>query len=272
MSLGSQISRFRKQNGMTQLQLAEAVEVSFQAVSSWERDEYQPDVEHLLRLARALRTGAGVLLEEVEKPAWQLEERLFDEQHMYTFVRAAALARELPQTLRALPLMRRYHEGQTRKGRQEVPYRIHPLTLACHALALGVAEDDVLAAALLHDVVEDCGASLEELPVGDAVRHTVELLSYPPQADKDAIKPAYYAAIRTDPAASLIKCLDRCNNLATMVCAFPHRKMVRYVQETERYLFPLLAYLKNECPAWNSAAWLLTYQIKSLLLVYKGLL
>ena len=90
MSLGSQISSFRKQVNLTQSQLAEALDVSFQAVSSWERDEYQPDTSRLLLLAQVLHTTVGVLLEEFARPDWVTHERLFDEQHMYTFVKSAA--------------------------------------------------------------------------------------------------------------------------------------------------------------------------------------
>ena len=43
MSIGSQIAKRGKELGMTQQELAESLDVSFQAVSSWERDEYLPD-------------------------------------------------------------------------------------------------------------------------------------------------------------------------------------------------------------------------------------
>ena len=35
--IGAHISRLRKQQGMTQMQLADALGISFQAVSNWER-------------------------------------------------------------------------------------------------------------------------------------------------------------------------------------------------------------------------------------------
>ena len=47
--------------------------------------------------------------------------------------------------------------------------------------------------------------------------------------------------------------------------------MVTYVEQTEQYVIPLLAEVKNE-PRWNSAAWLLQYQITSLLETCKRLL
>lgn len=41
MSIGSQISLYRKKAGLTQQQLAEILDVTFQAVSSWEREVSQ---------------------------------------------------------------------------------------------------------------------------------------------------------------------------------------------------------------------------------------
>ena len=55
MSIGSQIAKRRKELGMTQQELAESLDVSFQAVSAWERDEYLPETERLKPLAMALR-------------------------------------------------------------------------------------------------------------------------------------------------------------------------------------------------------------------------
>lgn len=272
MSLGTQIGAYRKMRGMTQMQLAEAVSVSFQSVSAWERDEYQPDIAHLMALAKTLDTTVGTLIEEFEKPNWTANERYFDEKHMYTFVRSAASAMGLPQTLRALPCAKRWHGGQFRDGAQTVPYIIHPLTMACHALAMGIADDDVLSTILLHDAIEDCGIKADELPANAAVREAVILLSYPADTDKATIKPSYYAHIRENPIACLVKCLDRCNNLSTMANGFSRTKMATYVMETEKYVFPLLLQLKNVWVQYNNVSWLLSYQIKSLLATYQQLL
>ena len=43
MSIGSNISGLRKAKKLTQEKLAEKLGVTFQAVSSWERDEYLPE-------------------------------------------------------------------------------------------------------------------------------------------------------------------------------------------------------------------------------------
>ncbi len=53
------------------------------------------------------------------------------------------------------------HEGMTRKG-GTIPYIVHPLEVA--AIAAGFTDDpEVLAAAVLHDVVEDTGCSIGDI-------------------------------------------------------------------------------------------------------------
>ena len=51
MSIGTNIKNLRDERNLTQDQLAEMVGVTFQAVSSWERDEYKPDTNNLINLA-----------------------------------------------------------------------------------------------------------------------------------------------------------------------------------------------------------------------------
>ena len=137
---------------------------------------------------------------------------------------------------------------------------------------MGLTDDDVIAAALLHDVVEDTNTRPEELPVSDRVREAVCLLSYNTyDGPKKEIKPLYYENISKNPLAALIKCIDRCNNLSCMADGFTRSKMTTYVIESEQYVFPLLEVVKA-VPEYNNAAWLLRYQMISLLEMAKRLL
>ena len=51
LSLAQNISRLRKQNGLTQERLAEALGVSFAAVSKWERGVATPDLTLIANMA-----------------------------------------------------------------------------------------------------------------------------------------------------------------------------------------------------------------------------
>lgn len=267
MNIGNQIAKYRKKSGMTQAELAEKMEVSFQAVSSWERNEYVPDTEKLFRLGECLQISVPVLLGTEKEIEWELSDRMFSEEHMYTFVRSAAHSRGLVQAGRVLPLAKQLHKGQTRKGKDKVPYISHPLMMACHALALGFDEDDILSAILLHDVCEDCAVALDELPVNDVVQEVVSLLTFVVEngETEEQAKKRYYDGIRKNRIATVVKVLDRCNNISTMAVAFPQKKMVEYINETEIYVLPLLDRMKHEYPEFYNGAFLIKYQMLSIL-------
>lgn len=284
IAMGRKIAEGRRRRGLTQDQLAEQLGVSFQAVSSWERGENEPDRVHLVQLARALDMSTDDLLSCVDKSGLSAPRtRIFSEEHMYTFLKGKAADFGLKQTAAALPFAREQHKGQLRDGIGErVPYINHPLVLACHAWALGLRDDDVLAALLLHDTVEDTGVKPDELPAGPRVQQAVCLLSrnmyY--QATGDGAKDRslrketqdkYYAGIAEDPLACLVKCVDRCGNLSDMAFGFSRQGMANYIRDTEEHVLPLLQKVKD-VPEWNDAAWLISYQLTALIEAYKRLL
>lgn len=216
--------------------------------------------------------------EEVSISKWVLKDRMFSEDNMYRRVQGFAEAENLPETAKALPYMKRVHAGQYRKtgpnSTERIPYIIHPLMLACHAHALGIRDDAMLAAALLHDVCEDCGIAVEDLPFGSKVRELVGFLTFvkPEGMTKAEAKDAYYKRLSTDGQAALIKAIDRCNNVSTMAHCFTRAKLVEYINETEHYILPLLRYIKDTCPAYSDAAFLLKYHILSVLESLKNLI
>jgi len=196
-------------------------------------------------------------------------------------VKGRAQAGGLKQTLAALPVMREKHRKTEKKRWShygfETEYEAHPLTLACHALALGIRDDDVLAACLLHDVVEDTGTTPEELKelipeLSERTLKTVRLVSKNlyDQGDPDWEK-KYYENIRANPPACLVKILDRVNNVAGMADGFDRKGMIRYVRETDGHYPELLDAIK-QIPEWNDAWWLLRYQLNTAVETYKRLL
>ena len=282
MIQGEKIRQRRDELGLTQQYLADKLNVTVQAVSQWENGRSQPDLDRVLLLAKLLRISADALLDGTETggSSWQLNDRMFSEEHMYSKLKAFAQAEGLDETYRALPYMRQCHQGQTRKPvrgtDQRIPYIVHPLTMACQAHAMGIRDDTVLAASLLHDVCEDCGAGPEELPFSTSVRTAVALLTKNAErflevGRKTALE-EYYSGISGNQTAMLVKCLDRCGNLSTMASSFSREKMARYITETEAYILPMLEELKRRYLDWNDAAFLLKYQILALLETQKALL
>ncbi len=79
---------------------------------------------------------------------------------------------------RALAKASTEHAGQVRNGSGGLPYIEHPRMVAATLAEYGYA-DEILAAALLHDVVEDSDTTVEDLRAefGDGIADTVSALS-----------------------------------------------------------------------------------------------
>ena len=65
--VGEQIATLRKEKGYTQSDLGERLNISFQAVSKWERGEALPDTSILISLAQVLETSVDNILLGGEK-------------------------------------------------------------------------------------------------------------------------------------------------------------------------------------------------------------
>ena len=277
MTTGERIAKARKRlrtdgKECTQEKLAEMLDVTPQAVSSWERDESLPDTKNLTALADALGVTLDSLLRE--DGGWTLKPVNYDPEHMFSFVKGRAQLLRLPQTLKVLDLTKSAYGPLPRRSRYGfgTGYTVHPLTMACHALAMNLQDDDVIAAVLAHDMPEDTPVKVADLPVGGRVREAVRLVSKNEYDHSDPDwEDRYYEEILKNPLACLVKCLDRVNNLAGMADAFTHRKMVKYTAETDKY-YPALLDAVKKVPEWNDAWWLLRYQMNTILEAFKRLL
>lgn len=261
------LGEVRKQKNLTQREVAERLDVSFQAVSLWERGETAPDIEKLADIASLYQVSVDWLLTGKQEERLlidfqdSLSDRLFDEGRMYTYVKTYACAKHMYQTARVLPFARELHEGQVRKGKDKVPFIYHPLLVACHALALGLDDDNLVSAALLHDVCEDCDVRLEELPVNEETRRAIALLTKTESTKQDT----YYQMISENAIACMVKLLDRCNNISGMVTGFSKERMVEYIKETEAWIYPLLQDVKSKFPMYSNPLFVVKYHMTSVI-------
>ena len=69
----------------------------------------------------------------------------------------------MAKVLHAAAFAAQRHSDQRRKGKLAAPYINHPIAVAACLADAGVEDADILAAALLHDTVEDTDTSPEEL-------------------------------------------------------------------------------------------------------------
>lgn len=192
---------------------------------------------------------------------------LYIVEELYNEVEKKAIFHNLKQTLAALPYMKEKHAGQVRKGEDKKPYIVHPLMIAKHAMAIGILDDAIIAAILLHDVVEDCDVSADELPVEKEAQEIVQLVSYTKLEGKtkEESKKVYYDKIAQNEKASMLKILDRCNNVSTMGMTFSKAKQREYMEETDKFVLPLVKKLMDQDSFYKDAAFVAQYQIISIL-------
>ena len=274
-TLASRLLEARKNAGMTQAQVAENLFVTTQSVSSWECGNSIPDTQKIPELAALYGVTTDWLLNgklpspQILEVTANLSDRLFNEARMATYVGAYCNAKGLHQTMKALAFAKEKHNGQFRKpghGTERIPYIYHPLLLTCHALALGLEDDDLLSACLLHDVCEDCKVHPDELPVNEQTREAVILLSKPENFGKtDPEYKTYYEGISENRIATVVKLLDRCNNISSMATSFTDEHMAEYIKETKEYIQPLMEKARDEYPEYSNQLFLIRYHMNSVL-------
>ena len=114
-----------------------------------------------------------------------------------------------------------WHLGQIRKHPSEqIPYIVHPMEVGMLLLRSG-AEDETIAAGILHDVVEDCGVTMEELSFATTPRiaELVAAVTEPPKTESwETRKRAYREGLQTAPVEALaIAAADHISNLRSIL-------------------------------------------------------
>lgn len=125
---------------------------------------------------------------------------------------------------KAFELARRRHRGQERKG--GLPYLTHPVAVARMLRRAGYS-DDIVAAGLLHDVLEDTGCELEEMvrAVGERVTGIViEVTERDQTLPWEERKENYLRVLsRASPEALAVACADKTHNLGDLVSGYEAR-------------------------------------------------
>lgn len=175
----------------------------------------------------------------------------------FMFIKGFALGKDLKQTVVALSLARKLHDNQYRKD--GTPYISHPLKVCSMLISYGIQDDITLAAALLHDVLEDCGDKLplhgkelvSEYHLSGEILDIIKLLTKESGLG-DRELDVYFSKIRQDPRAALIKRSDRLHNSSTLY-TFTFPKMRKYIRETSMFLIPMASYCKKYYPEYANA-------------------
>ncbi|MFN2506573.1 MAG: bifunctional (p)ppGpp synthetase/guanosine-3',5'-bis(diphosphate) 3'-pyrophosphohydrolase [Acidimicrobiales bacterium] len=145
---------------------------------------------------------------------------------------------------RAYELAAKAHEGQVRVSGDS--YIQHPVAVATILAELGL-DDVTVAAALLHDAVEDTGLTLEDIgrefgpevaSMVDGVTKLDRLRFENREAQQAATMRKMLVAMANDIRVLLIKLADRLHNMRT-IAALPEVKQVRIAQQTLDIYAPL---------------------------------
>ena len=146
-----------------------------------------------------------------------------------------------------------YHDGQSRD--EGVPYIFHPFRVALYLVKkMHVTDVNIIAAALLHDVLEDCpGVTFEDIKQDfnqEVAEITAALTKLPPggRLTMEERKNIYLTRIKNShEKVIMIKIADRQDNLRTVHLSPKPGKYERYIRETKEFYLPLAKEFFPEC-------------------------
>lgn len=144
---------------------------------------------------------------------------------------------------RAYELAERAHQGQTRASKE--PYIVHPLAVAQTLAEMGL-DDAVVAAGLLHDVIDDTAVTEKEIQKasGEEIAFLVSGVTKLGKIKYRGIERhvenlrKMFLAMAEDIRVVLIKLADRLHNMQT-IAALPAQKQGRIALETLEVYSPL---------------------------------
>ena len=149
--------------------------------------------------------------------------------------------KDVELVLRAADFAARMHRGQERKDEARSPYINHPVRVAALLAEVGAVDDaEVLAAALLHDTVEDTEATHDEIRerFGERVHALVREVSDDTSLKAMERKQAQVeGAAALSPGAVLIKLADKTCNIEDIINSPPRgwslERRARYLDWAE---------------------------------------
>ncbi len=133
------------------------------------------------------------------------------------------------------------HRGQSRKDAEQTPYITHPLKVAAVLAEAGVTDAQILAAALLHDTIEDTETTGEELEehFGDRIRSMVEHVTDDkslPKAERKRLQIEHADSL--PPGAAMIKIADKICNIEDVAndppVEWPRKRRTEYLDWAEK--------------------------------------
>ena len=152
---------------------------------------------------------------------------------------------------KAYEFAKKSHDGQIRQSGE--PYITHPLAVA-NILANMHADKDTVCAGLLHDVIEDCDVSKDELSerfnptIAELVDGVTNLtkVDFKNKTERTyATKRKIILGITKDARIIIIKLADRLHNMSTLQYKSEYKRIAK-ATETMQFYVPLARYIGAE--------------------------
>lgn len=166
------------------------------------------------------------------------------------------------KALKAFSFAEKYHTGTRKNGAPELLHQIE-IALFITTLKNLVNEEVAIIVALLHDVLEDykVAPAIIEAEFGREVLDALILVSKKVLYFSDVKvcdDETFFKRMVDNPHSTIVKGVDRINNLQTMIGAFTLEKQQSYVEEAEHFFLPML----KEAMGIHTTQWLAYMNIR----------
>lgn len=183
----------------------------------------------------------------------------------YFFIKGFAIGgkQSMPNTLKALPLAKEYYKNLSRKSGDE--FIIHPLRVCSYLISLKIDNDAICAAALLHEIINKCHLEYNGLEIvtkynlDPIVLEFIRLLSNSEHYPLDL----YYESLQHSPEVMLLKLSNRAHT-CTALLNYSDNEIREYIDECEKYIYPLCYYGIAHYPKYANSIQLILYHIQSI--------
>lgn len=191
-----------------------------------------------------------------------------DIQKAQVIIRYWLLANEYYNASCALELAKKFHVGFRKDG--TTPELYHPLALVFYLKTVYKSlryPEECITVGLIHDLGEDYGITEDyvEEKYGSLTAHAFWKMTKKTDSLKKNTE-AYYNSLAEDPISSIVKAADRIHNHQSMVGVFSDKKIEEYINESYRYVLPMIKKARrnfpHQEPAYENAKHILLSQIE----------
>lgn len=164
--------------------------------------------------------------------------------------------------IKAVKFAAEKHADQRRKNKAATPYINHPIEVAEHLFSVGgIADEDVLDAAILHDTIEDTNTTYEEIVENFGSRVANIVLECTDDKSLDRAERKRLQIVNAKNKSSEAKCVklaDKTCNLRSIIYDPPNwsiQRQIEYFDWAELVIAGLLGENEalDECVKWYLA-------------------